>query len=247
MPDTQPPTTGAIIPTVTLAAGDYVYRAGDASPSFFIVGSGQIEILKAGDTFRRLALLGPGDVFGEDTAFGGQPRSCDARAAATATALEVPVDLFLRLVQARPDVATAVMRATAARLMQAHAACLALARPMRQQGMAVGTPAVGRIIHVESGTQFPVPNQSEIVIGRADPRMKFLPDIDLSAVDTHRSLSRRHAVVTHVDEAFRVLEGPKVANGTFHNGTRLTAGTAVSLADGDEVSFGLVRTVFRLS
>ncbi|MFN7916635.1 MAG: cyclic nucleotide-binding domain-containing protein [Vicinamibacterales bacterium] len=247
MPDPQPPRADGAIPVVSVATGEYLYRAGEVGDAFFIVSTGQVELLKRNETFRRLALLGPGDVFGEDSAFDGQARACDARAAGAATVLKVRADVFLELVRVRPDVATAVIRATAGRLLQSRSAALALALPpVAHARTAAGAPAVARFIHVESGSHFMVPNQPETVIGRADPRTKFTPDVELSSVDSHRSLSRRHAVVTRVDAGFQLAESPKVANGTFHNGVRLTTGTAVPLHDGDEVSFGLIRTVFRI-
>lgn len=245
MPDPQPTGADGAIPLLPVATGEYIYRAGEVGDAFFIVSTGQIELLKRGETFRRLALLGPGDVFGEESAFDGQARACDARAAGSATVLKVTAPVFLELVRARPDVATAMIRSTAGRLMQTRSAALALAMPPVPQGRAAA-PAVARFIHVESGSHFMVPNQLETVIGRADPRTKFQPDVELSSVDSHRSLSRRHAVIKRVESGFQLMESPKVANGTFHNGVRLTAAVPVPLHDGDEVSFGLIRTVFRI-
>jgi pSer/pThr/pTyr-binding forkhead associated (FHA) protein len=105
--------------------------------------------------------------------------------------------------------------------------------------------AVARFVHVESGSQFPLPNASDAVVGRADPRSKFQPEIELSAVDAHRSLSRRHAVIKRAGNDFQLIEEPRVRNGTFLNGTRLSPGVATPLKEGDEVSFGLITTVFR--
>lgn len=229
---------------VTVPEGGYVFRAGDAADSFFIVSSGQVELLRRGETHRRLALLGAGDLCGEDSAFEGEVRSCDARAATPATLLRVSTAAFPELVRLRPELASVMISRTAMRLLQARAAALAIALPPAGAGAAPGS-APPRFVHLESGSQFPLSSSADTVVGRADPRAKTQPDVELTPVDTHRSLSRRHAVVRRAGGLFEVAEEPRVANGTFVNGTRLKAGVATAIRDGDEVSFGLVRTVFR--
>jgi hypothetical protein len=155
-----------------------------------------------------------------------------------ATLLRVSSAMFADLVRVRPELAGVIVGRTAMHLLHARAACLAMAQPSARLSAA-------RFVHVESGTQFPLPALAAVVVGRADPRTKFQPDIELSSVDTHRSLSRRHASVTRAGQEYRITEEPRVANGTFLNGTRLAAGAALPIKDGDEVSFGLIRTVFR--
>ena len=234
------------VPVVSVSGGDFVFRAGDAADSFFIISTGQVELLRRGETHGRLALLAAGDLCGEDSAFEGQVRAYDARAVTSATLLQVTAAMFLDLVRVRPELAGVVISCTAMRLLQARAACLALALPLgRGPAKAGGGAATAWFVHVESGSQFPLPAASQAVVGRADPRTKFQPDVELSAVDAHRSLSRRHAVVRRAENGYQVVEEPRVANGTFLNGTRLSPGVAVPLKEGDEVSFGLIRTVFR--
>jgi 3',5'-cyclic-nucleotide phosphodiesterase len=158
----------------------------------------------------------------------------------SATLMRVTEAAFVDLVRARPELAGAVVGKIAVRLLQARAACVTMAR-----APAPGAGVAARLLHVESGSYFPLPAASEAVVGRADPRSKSQPDVELSSVDAHRSLSRRHAVVKRVETGYRLVEEPRVANGTFLNGRRLRPGVAVPLKDGDEVSFGLIRTVFR--
>jgi len=240
MPDGAAIRTQGIVPVVSVSEGDYVFRAGDPADSFFIVSTGQVELLRRGETRGRLALLDAGDLCGEDSAFEGQVRACDARAMTSATLLRIAAPTFLDLVRTRPELAGVVIGRVAVRLLQARAACVAMALPA-----AAGGSAAARFIHVESGSQFPVPAVPDAVVGRADPRSKTQPEVELSAVDAHRSLSRRHAVIRRAEGGYQVVEEPRVANGTFLNGTRLSPGVAASLKDGDEVAFGLIRTVFR--
>jgi CRP-like cAMP-binding protein len=238
MPERAFTSTEGTLPVVSVSEGDYVFRAGDPADCFFIISAGQLELLRRGETRGRLALLDAGDLCGEDSAFEGEVRACDARAITSATLLKVSAAMFADLVRVRPELAGVVVGRTAMHLLHARAACLALAQPASRTSAA-------RFVHVESGSQFPLPPLQAVIVGRADPRTKSQPDVELSPVDTHRSLSRRHAAVTRAGGEYRIAEEPRVANGTFVNGVRLTAGAAVSLKDGDEVSFGLIRTVFR--
>jgi CRP-like cAMP-binding protein len=242
MPDRASSPTEGIVPVVSVSEGDYVFRAGDAAESFFVISAGQIELLRRGETRGRLALLDAGDLCGEDSAFGGQVRACDARAKTAATLIQITAATFLDLVRARPELAGVVIGKIAVQLLQARAAALAMAL-----SAAPGASVAARFIHVESGSHFPLPVMSEVVVGRADPRSTSPPDVELSSVDAHRSLSRRHAIIRRAETGYQVVEEPRVANGTFLNGTRLKSGVAAPLKDGDEVSFGLIRTVFRTS
>ena len=234
------------LPVVSVPAGEFVFRTGDPADSFFIITVGQIELLRRGQTHGRLTLLGVSDLCGEDSAFAGQVRAYDARAVTAATLLHVSAAMFLELVSSRPEVAGVVISSIAVRLLQARAACLAMAMaPARAPGKAGRGEDLARFIHVESGSQFPLPVAAEAVVGRADRTSKSQPDIDLSSVDANRSLSRRHAVVNRTASGYHVVEEPRVANGTFLNGKRLSPGILVPIKEGDEISFGLIRTVFR--
>jgi pSer/pThr/pTyr-binding forkhead associated (FHA) protein len=72
------------------------------------------------------------------------------------------------------------------------------------------------------------------------------PEIDLTEIDTKRSVSRRHARMTLRDGAWYVAEEVGALNGTFVNGTRLLPGRGAPLSPGDIVSAGMVRLIFRL-
>ncbi len=228
---------------VAVPVGQYLFRAGDRADSFLIIQTGQVELLRRGSE-ERLALLDAGDLIGEDSAFEGEVRAYDARAVTAASLVRVDAALFGGLVRARPDVAERLISRIGLRLLQARAACLGMARAAGTPDEGAAPRGVPRLIHVETGTPFPLTGPDTLV-GRADPRTRFQPDIELSGVDTHRSLSRRHVRLKQEGEAFVIIEEPKVANGTFVNGQRLAPGVPVTLRDGDEVCFGLIKTMFR--
>ena len=78
MPERSASPTEGAVPVVSVPEGQYVFRAGEPAGSFFIIRSGQVELLRRGSE-ERLALLDAGDLFGEDSAFEGQARAFDAQ------------------------------------------------------------------------------------------------------------------------------------------------------------------------
>jgi CRP/FNR family cyclic AMP-dependent transcriptional regulator len=72
-------------------AGQIVFREGDDANAMFVVISGEMEVLKKSKraTEARVALLGPGDWFGEMSIVDIQPRSATVRALAPSRLLRI--------------------------------------------------------------------------------------------------------------------------------------------------------------
>jgi pSer/pThr/pTyr-binding forkhead associated (FHA) protein len=118
-------------------------------------------------------------------------------------------------------------------------------------GISVGPKAMpdpnARLVEVTSGLVFPLAKDGETSVGRIDPVTGIHPDVDLTPVDTKRSISRRHARIRREDDGtFSVIEDVGTMNGTFVNGVRLTAGEAQSVVAGDSVIFGTIQCRFEL-
>jgi CRP-like cAMP-binding protein len=66
------------------SAGDTIFREGEDANAMFVVMNGEVEVLKRGKrgVEARVALLGPGDWFGEMSIVDIQPRSATVRALA---------------------------------------------------------------------------------------------------------------------------------------------------------------------
>lgn len=238
---TEPEASPAACPTLALNAGEYLFREGERHASLFVVEGGQLELTRAIDgTPQRLAVLGPGDVAGEDCAFARRAAGCSARAIASSSVVRVSADIFPDLLRSRPELAARVIDAIGRRLLEAR-----IASAIEPTSPFAAAAPVARLVHEETGATFPLPQSGDAVVGRADPRTHFQPEIELSGLDVARSLSRRHAVVSRQGDGFVVTEENRVANGTFVNRERLKPGVPTPIKDGDEVSFGLVRTVFR--
>lgn len=74
----------ASLPTLGPGPGEVMFREGDPGRELFVVLSGEMEVQKRGPRGIdvRLALLGPGDWFGEMSILDVQPRSATVRALA---------------------------------------------------------------------------------------------------------------------------------------------------------------------
>ena len=109
-----------------------------------------------------------------------------------------------------------------------------------------GAKGPERLIQEGSGIEFYLAAGSETTIGRRDPVTGINPDIDLTPADGQRSISRRHAKIFRRGDKFYLREEVGTMNGTFINGERVETGVPVEFHEGDEVRFGLIKTIFHL-
>ncbi|MCU0241000.1 MAG: cyclic nucleotide-binding domain-containing protein [Vicinamibacteria bacterium] len=229
---------------VSVAAGGNIYSAKDPSDAVYVVEDGQVELLR--DDVR-LALLAKGEVFGEGAAYQDAPRDHAARAVGACRVLRLPKDVVDYLIEKKPEATRLLLARLVQRLARAEED-LRLASPRAASAVSapVAAPRLARprFLHVASGKEVPVPEKADSLVGRADPDSGYMPDVDLTDFDKERSLSRRHARVTRQATEFVINEEPRVRNGTFINGKRLKSGVAAKIQDGDEVAFGLIKTIF---
>ncbi len=211
--------------------GDVLYRAGDAAACAYVVVAGQLELLARGAV---LASLGPGDVCGLLGLLQGTPQALTARVAKDARLLRLEAPDLGRLA-GHPELATLLLRALARQLEAA------LLPPAPGAPPAAHRP---RLV-AEDGREFVLPPEGTALVGRGDAASGHRPDLDLSPLDTQRSLSRRHARLRREGQAWLVSAEPRAANGTFVNGERLAASREQPLREGDLLLFGNVRVTYR--
>jgi len=228
---------------VSAEAGDFVFREQEPGADMFIIHSGQVELLKEHDgAERRVALLEPGDFFGEMSLLDGLPRETSARAVGRVELLCVDATTLHRVVREAPELAVRMLRTLCRRV------------PGRQQqgegraaAAAPETVAVNAVlVEAESRKTFALSARGESTIGRADRVTGFSPDIDLTLLDEERTLSRRHAKIVRKDRDYFVREEVGTFNGTFVNGQRVQTGVDVRLTAGDRVRFGTIETIFEM-
>lgn len=101
------------ITEVDVPAGRAIARQGEIGTGFFIVASGSVRVVRDGET---LAVLGPGDFFGELSVLDRKPRNAQVVSIEPTTCLALASWDFEAVVRDQPSVALAVLRELAGRL-----------------------------------------------------------------------------------------------------------------------------------
>ena len=100
--------------------GEVILKEGEEAVGFYVVSSGQVEVLKdlGGPKETVLATLGPGDFFGETALLDGYPRTASIRAVADGECLVMSRWDFLAQLKSSPEMAVQILRTLARRLRQ---------------------------------------------------------------------------------------------------------------------------------
>jgi CRP-like cAMP-binding protein len=107
--------------TVTYKAGDTILTEGEVGNTAFLIRRGSVKVTigtRAGA--KRLAMLQPGDVFGEMCLLEPGPRSASITAATDVECVETTYDDFVASMQDHPQEAIKFMQTLVARLRQSN-------------------------------------------------------------------------------------------------------------------------------
>ena len=236
---------------LSYAAGDTIFTQGDLGTDMFIIQEGEVDIIKhIGGQSHVLSHLEKGDFFGEMAVLEALPRTADARAITDVRLVAINGSRFDEMLRRNPEVAVRIIRKYSKRLREANTLLEKLAGrevDVEQAAAMDGTVDVPsekatrhRLVDVATGTAFFFSNGDETTIGRADPVTGILPDIDLTPVDTNRSVSRRHAKIIRSGKEYFVLEEVGTVNGTYVNDQRIPTGSPVAMHNGDLVKIGMI-------
>jgi CRP/FNR family transcriptional regulator, cyclic AMP receptor protein len=104
--------------TVRLERNDTVFSEGDEADELFVVLTGRVAIAKRSTDGREslVALMEPGDIFGEMPLFDDEPRSATARALERSELVRVPFEAVRSELEAQPAVLWDVVALFAGRL-----------------------------------------------------------------------------------------------------------------------------------
>ena len=241
---------------VRYGASERIFTETDLGTTMYIVQSGKVRLFRVVDGQKRVhGIMEKGDFFGEMSILEGLPRTISAEAVEDAELIEINSMTFDKMIKGNIEIAIRMLRKLSIRLRETERRLEGLqvdgrsAAPARPASVAKPKPAggtgTGTRLEVDGdGTNFGVQAQ-ETLIGRFDPVTEQMPDIDLTQVDLKRSVSRRHARLVRTDDGFVLTEEIGALNGTFVNGTKLVTGRAYPVNDGDRVSIGMVKLIFR--
>ena len=103
------------------SAGDRIFGEGDDSEEVFVLQSGAVEILRRGRGETRLvAVVGPGEFFGEIGVISGRPRTASALARSDVKVLALDVDTLESMVRQNQEVALRLITSMSERLADAN-------------------------------------------------------------------------------------------------------------------------------
>ncbi|MBV8519760.1 MAG: cyclic nucleotide-binding domain-containing protein [Acidobacteria bacterium] len=232
------------------SAGERIFAQGDLGTEMFIIQEGEVQIVKhIGGESHILSRLEKGDFFGEMALLEAMPRTADAVAVTEVRAVAINGSRFDEMLRKNPEVAVRIIRKYSKRLREANELLEKLAgREVDVDHLAMDATVVApaekatrhRLVDLTTGTAFFFSNADETTIGRADPVTGILPDIDLTPVDTNRSVSRRHAKIIRSGDSYYVLEEVGTVNGTYVNDQRIPTGVPVTLHNTDLLKIGLI-------
>ncbi len=235
---------------MTFSEGERIFSQGELGTEMFIIQEGVVEIIKhiAGES-HLLSRLEKGDFFGEMAILEAMPRTADAVAVTDVKVVAINGSRFDEMLRKNPEVAVRIIRKYSKRLREANSLLEKLVgREVDVDHVALDATQIApsekatrhRVVDVATGTAFFFSSGDETTIGRADPVTGILPDIDLTPVDTNRSVSRRHAKIIKTGHDYHVLEEVGTVNGTYVNDQRIPTGVPVTLHDGDLLKIGLI-------
>ena len=241
---------------VRYGANERIFTETDLGTTMYIVQSGKVRLFRVVDGQKRVhGMMEKGDFFGEMSILEGLPRTVSAEAVEDAELIEINSMTFDKMIKGNIEIAIRMLRKLSIRLRETERRLEGLqadgraATPVRPASVAKpkisAGAGIGTRLEVDGdGTVFGVQAQ-ETLIGRFDPVTEQMPDIDLTQVDLKRSVSRRHARLVRTDDGFVLTEEIGALNGTFVNSTKLVTGRGHPVSDGDRVSIGMVKLVFR--
>lgn len=97
--------------------GEPIVRQGEMGDCMYVVQGGEVEVVQETDSGeQRLALLAPGDFFGEMAIFEKEVRSATVRAIGEARVLKVDKKTLLRRIKEDPLLAVNILQAMSGRI-----------------------------------------------------------------------------------------------------------------------------------
>lgn len=104
-------------------SGEVIVMQGESGDCMYVIQSGQVEVMqRLGSEEVRLAVLGPGDFFGEMALFEREVRSATVRAMGEARVLTIDKRTFMNRVHEDPSLAYRLVQTLSQRLRKVSAA-----------------------------------------------------------------------------------------------------------------------------
>ncbi|MCW2747832.1 MAG: Crp/Fnr family transcriptional regulator [Nocardioidaceae bacterium] len=112
----------ATMPATNIRRGDVLFNEGDDGDQLYVVLEGKVKLGRTSPDGREnlLAILGPGQMFGELSLFDPGPRSATATAVTDVSLKSLGHDALMPVLREHPDVARALLHQLASRLRRTN-------------------------------------------------------------------------------------------------------------------------------
>lgn len=109
---------GTAVRELVLARGEVLFRAGDRAGDVYVIRAGLVKLVRPGRHGREMivALMGPGDAFGEAALFDPDPRSVTAVAVEEGRVARIDAGALRRELARRPELAERLLQIAARRV-----------------------------------------------------------------------------------------------------------------------------------
>lgn len=233
--------------SVEYEAGDVVFHEGDHSSYMCLIQNGRFEVVtELGGYDKQVAVLERGDFFGEMAVLDDEPRSHMVRALDAGKLIKIERADFPSLLMKKPEIAARMIRKLSHRLADTEDMLLrAWAGVASHEEKSEMTDVTARLVALPDNTELELPVKEIVHIGRVDPVNQVEPDLDLTSIDTNLTTSRRHALLLRRGQGFYIQE-ERATNGTYVNGTRVSAEHPLEIRSGDDIMFGAVHMRFHV-
>jgi CRP-like cAMP-binding protein len=236
-------------------AGGVIFDEGEVGTEMYVIQSGSVDIVKrVKEKEKLLATLEKGDFFGEMSILEDLPRTAIARAKTDVELVRINQSTFDEMLRNNSEIAVRMLRKlsrrlreTTALLEQSTGASKVLEESSDFFSKVGERHEIYRLIADATSEEYYLNREGETLVGRIDPVTGIRPDVDLTNLDTQRSVSRRHSKIIYAGGEFKVVEEIGTMNGTFVNGRRIPTGSPVAIKDTDRLRFGLVDLTFRVT
>jgi CRP-like cAMP-binding protein len=216
------------------AAGETIFREGDASLEAYLLRAGRVEILKESSHGPfRLAVLGEGEVLGEMGLLEERPRSATALVLEDVVADAVNATEFAHMLTDDPGTSIGILQVLFERLRAVNARLSET--PLPAAGSTV-LPSV-RLVPLSAETRAALPEEGldlsrfPFRVGRApraaDPKLMHFNELELPDVEPY-VLSPNHFGID-LGEHGLVVRDRGSLHGTVVNGVRVGGGSKVDL------------------
>ena len=182
--------------------GEVVFLKDDPGESLFIIEEGSVRIYlpSAQGTDLTLAVLGPGDFFGDMALLDGMPRSAGATALRETGTVALDRADFTAVIQSRPEAAMAVLASVAGRLRETNE----LAGDMAF--LHLGARLAKKLLELAAAHGVQRPDGLLLDLALTQEELANMLGVTRESVNRHLSLFRREGVIGSQGRRFLIRD-----------------------------------------